>query len=69
MILGIATAGIVMIVAVILNIKKEIKGAATIVGHIAVKDAVAKTLAVMKDGVHAVIRIIIMEEERLEQRG
>lgn len=58
-----------MSVAVIFNIKEEIKGAVIKIGHIAVKDSVAKTLAVMKDGVRAVIRIIIMEEERLEQRG
>ncbi|WP_156187166.1 MULTISPECIES: hypothetical protein [Bacillus] len=54
------TAGIVMIVAVIPNIKKEIKGAVTIIEHIAVKDAAVKTLAVMKDGVRAVIQIIII---------
>ncbi|MEH6895861.1 hypothetical protein V7Y53_16210 [Bacillus velezensis] len=49
-----------MSVAVILNIKEEIKGAVIIIGHIAVKGAVAKTLAVMKDGVRAVIQIIFM---------
>ncbi|WP_424161684.1 hypothetical protein ACPA1T_16955 [Bacillus amyloliquefaciens] len=58
-----------MIVAVILNIKEEIKGAVIVIEHIDVKDAVAKTLAVMKDGVRAVIQIIIMEEERPEQWG
>ncbi|WP_019772934.1 hypothetical protein, partial [Streptococcus sobrinus] len=58
--LGITTAGIVMSVAVIFNIKEEIKGAVIKIGHIAVKDSVAKTLAVMKDGVHAVIQIIFM---------
>ncbi|MED1226279.1 hypothetical protein P4T89_01280 [Bacillus nakamurai] len=52
-----------MIVAIILKMKEEIKGAVTVIEHIAVKDAVAETLAVMKDGVRAVIHIIIMQEE------
>lgn len=42
------TADTVMIVAVIPNIKEEIKGAVTIIEHIAVKDAVVKTLAVIQ---------------------
>lgn len=58
---------IVMIVTVILKIKKEIKGAVTVIEHIAVKDAVAETLAVIKDVVRAVIHIIIIQEEPREQ--
>ncbi|QNV53735.1 hypothetical protein GE573_02722 [Bacillus velezensis] len=49
-----------MSAAVIFNIKEEIKGAVIKIGSIAVKNSVAKTLAVMKDGVHAVIQIIFM---------
>lgn len=47
-----------MSAAVIFNIKEEIKGAVIKIGPIAVKSSVAKPLAVMKDGVHAVIQII-----------
>ncbi|WP_262417874.1 hypothetical protein [Bacillus sp. YC2] len=57
-----------MIVAVILIIKEEIKGAVIVIEHIAVKDAAAKTLAVMKDGVRAVIQIIIMQGEQQERQ-
>ncbi len=49
-----------MSVAVIFNIKEEIKGAVIKIGPTAVKNSVARLLAVMKDGVHAVIQIIFM---------